>query len=66
MFNNKKEIENKLKFMKEFVEIVNLYVDCCDDYFQLEQNKKEHAVLYNYYKNFSDNIINCAKRHGVV
>ena len=66
MFNNKKEIENKLKFMKEFVGIVNLYADCCDDYFSLEQNQKEHAVLYNYYKNFSENIINCAKKHGVV
>lgn len=60
-----KDLKNKLKFMQEFVNIVNLYADCCDDYFQLEQNKEEHAILYNYYKNFTENIINCAKKYEV-
>lgn len=66
MFKNVKDISKYFSFMREFVKIINLYADCCDDYFKSEQNQKEHEDLYNYYKNLKENILNCSKKYGVV
>ena len=61
-----KNFLKQLKFCQELTDIFNIYSSCLDDYFKDIHNQKEHLELYNYYVNLKNNILNSAKKHGVI
>ena len=61
-----KKLINQIKFMNEFLRIMNIYTECCDNYFMYEENRRNHSDLYNYYENLRKNLINCVKKYEVV
>ena len=59
-----KNIKQSFNFCEDFINDMVVYLRCIDSYFDIEENKKEHKVLYNYYKQLMKNVYNVLKKNG--
>ena len=57
-------IKQSFNFCEDFINDVVIYLTCIDEYFDIENNKEEHKVLYNYYSQLIRNLYNVLEKNG--
>lgn len=60
----KRDKKNVLDLCYDLINIFNDYAYSLDEYFKIEENKKEHLELWNEYQILNVNLKNAIERNG--